>query len=222
MTANAVTSRIAPFTLALGLMAVAPAAGAQAAWDGRAWDVTGAPFAGGYAGVEAGMALPTVKLSQPSAAARSTLGGAGVGGGLFAGWGARLGTVYVGLEARAHLTDSDHTTGIGAAQVRLEADHSLGLAFRSGAVVHERVLVYYRVGVTQARFTGTETVAGQQVSRGVDLTGYAVGGGVEVLVLPALSVRADYTHTVYETWRLGGTDLKPRDNLVSAGAALRF
>ena len=104
-----------------------------------------------------------------------------------------------------------------------------GLSARVGYRVNNASLVYGRIGGVAAEFQVDYESGTQSYHKAKVLPGIRYGGGIEVALSDAVSLRADYTYTVFSSWGLpGGNDpgglvrLVPKENLYRAGLVYRF
>ena len=125
-------------------------------------------------------------MSAAAATARS-----GLMYGIGAGYDFRLGNVVLGIEGEV----VDSTTGDCNGGVCADAARDLYIGGRIGAVVGDNVLVYGKVGYSNARVEATAA----NVTTGTNLDGIRVGAGVEwQFDNSPISLRAEYRYTNYE------------------------
>lgn len=153
---------------AAALIAAAPAAPAFAQGAAPA----PAPFNGGH--VEAIGGFDSISGGGDSES--------GIAYGIAGGYDFRSGGAVFGLEAEA----ADSTTD----DAGVEAGRDLYLGGRVGAVVGSNLLLYGKVGYTNAR----ASVAGF----GTNFDGVRAGAGLEMLVGRNMSLRAEYRYSNYE------------------------
>lgn len=111
--------------------------------------------------------------------------------GIGAGYDLRLHNAVVGIEGEV----ADSTTGDCVGGVCVDAGRDLYVGGRVGAVVGTHVLLYGKLGYTNARVVAT---AGN-VSDGTNLDGIRAGAGVEwAIPRTPLSLRAEYRYSNYQ------------------------
>lgn len=118
-------------------------------------------------------------------------GGSGVLYGIGAGYDYRTRNAVVGIEGEV----LESTTGDCAGNVCVDASRDFYIGGRVGVVVAPNVLLYGKVGYTNAR---VEATAGN-VSTSSNLDGVRGGAGLEWLISNTpLSIRAEYRYSNYE------------------------
>ena len=111
--------------------------------------------------------------------------------GIGAGYDFRLDNVVVGIEGEA----AESTAGDCVGEVCVDASRDLYIGGRIGAVVSDNVLVYGKVGYSNARVEATAA----NVTTDSNLDGIRVGAGVEWQIDNSpISLRAEYRYTNYE------------------------
>lgn len=111
--------------------------------------------------------------------------------GIGAGYDYRTGNAVVGIEGEA----MESTTGDCAGNVCVDASRDLYIGGRVGAVVAPNVLLYGKIGYSNARVQ----VTSGNVTDGTNLDGVRAGAGLEwQLRNSPLSIRAEYRYTNYE------------------------
>src|SRR3954470_3377210 len=112
--------------------------------------------------------------------------------GIGAGYDFRIHNAVIGVEGEA----ADSTTGECAGGICVDASRDLYIGGRVGAVVSSNVLLYGKLGYTNARVVATSG----NVSDGVNLDGIRAGAGVEwAIPRTPLSLRAEYRYSNYRT-----------------------
>jgi len=118
-------------------------------------------------------------------------GSSGLMYGIGAGYDFRLDNVVLGIEGEV----ADSTTGECNGGACADAARDLYIGGRIGAVVGDNVLVYGKVGYSNARVEATAA----NVTTGTNLDGLRVGAGVEWQIDNSpISLRAEYRYTNYE------------------------
>lgn len=186
----------------------ATAADSQSA--GRSWS-------GLYVGVGGGMGIADHVLdvsngpSLPAPPFNVTLDGLGGDGGLFTvGAGANYqlsDRIVIGLVADYDRTDIDTTiggavSGLGSARLETKIDDMWSIGGRVGYLANPRTLLFVSAGYTQANLDdltfslsdGVTTFAGTLASVGT-LSGYYIGGGAEIMLTDALSLKGEYRYS---------------------------
>lgn len=179
------------FASVLGAIILAMASG-----NASAADVDAAPAAydwsGPYVGLQAGYAFGETEMYDTG----STTGGFDLNGGLFgaaAGWNHQAGSFVFGLEGdmswsgvEGNLTSFQCSSGcnidlnwLGTARLRAGFAFDNALIFATGGLAVGEV----EIDVNDGYSAGTETLAG-----------WTVGGGAELAVSEALSVKVEYLY----------------------------
>jgi outer membrane immunogenic protein len=118
-------------------------------------------------------------------------GGSGILYGIGAGWDYRTRNAVVGIEGEV----LESTTGDCAGNICVDASRDFYIGGRVGVVVAPRVLLYGKIGYTNAR---VEVTAGN-VSDSTNLDGVRGGAGLEWQFNNSrLSLRAEYRYSNYE------------------------
>jgi outer membrane immunogenic protein len=111
--------------------------------------------------------------------------------GIAGGYDFRINNMVLGIEAEA----AESTAGDCAGGVCVDASRDLYIGGRIGAVVSPNVLVYGKVGYTNARVQ----VTSGNVTDGTNLDGIRAGAGVEWQFRNSpISIRAEYRYSNYE------------------------
>lgn len=118
-------------------------------------------------------------------------GGDGIMYGIGAGYDFRTGGAVIGIEGEV----LESTTGECAGNLCVDASRDFYIGGRVGALVAPRVLLYGKVGYSNARVE----VTNGNVSDSTNLDGIRAGAGLEVQFRNSpLSMRAEYRYTNYE------------------------
>lgn len=146
--------------------------------------------------------------------------------GVTAGYDFDLGSAVVGIEAEA--TDASTKESVTDVisigdEARLSAGRDLYVGARIGVPVSNRILVYAKVGYTNARFKasyddGVDTLTGSD-----NLDGYRAGAGVEMSTGQGF-VRAEYRYSDYGKYSYAGIDtgIKAARHQVAISGGIRF
>lgn len=152
------------------------------------------------------------------------LGSNGTTGGIFAGYGRRLGNFYLGAEAEGDLIDSTATTTLtipgASVNTTLKHDYDYGAAVRAGVFPMDNTLLYGKAGVMWGRFEDTSVNFSQT------LAGLQLGTGVETALNSNLTLRADWTYISYESGSYADAvqvgSASPTSNVFKIGMAYNF
>jgi outer membrane immunogenic protein len=106
--------------------------------------------------------------------------------------------VIVGVEAGVDLFDNEFSGTVGTVSYDVEAKRDIEVAARLGTKVSDNVLLYGKVGYSNARVksrltSGTTTIVDSENGDGVRL-----GGGLEVALNDRVYAKAEYRYTDYE------------------------
>lgn len=198
----------------LGLCLLGAAWGAGPAQAGSVFD---GPYVGGTVGYSDGGAKRAAQETSYTAGSgvlvdqKSTdrvLDLSGLSGEVFVGAGAKLGRVYVGLEAlaryvrdRSHQSETatEYISGFGvvgpeSVESELKSGPGYGAAVRIGGLLADNFLLYGRLGVVSTEFEFSQG----NYKDDFRLTGGLIGAGGEYALTPWLALRADYSFTQYE------------------------
>jgi outer membrane immunogenic protein len=196
---------------------------------------TAAPFQGFYAGIEGGYdnyelgADIDLADVDPSLAGTTAsfdgLSANGIAGGIFAGYQFGFGGAFAAIEGFGRLSDAGMgvtvSDGTDTGFLKAEARESYGAAARLGLKVARSSGVYARVGWINTKFKTTldDTVDVLTASETEDAIQY--GAGIETMVGPQMSLRAEYVFADYGSAGLGsGVELD--SSSFNAGLAFRF
>lgn len=192
-------------------------------------------FQGFYAGVEGG--VDNYELGADldlgdfdpdfsgGSVALDGLSGDGIAGGIFAGYHVGFGGGFAALEGFARLSSASMeisaTDGVDTISLEAEAKESYGLAARLGAKVNGSTGVYARVGWINTKFKTTLNDSVDVYTASETEDGIQYGAGIETMVGPKMSLRAEYVLADYGEAGLGeGVSLD--SGSFSAGVAFRF
>lgn len=195
-----------------GAAAPEDASATEAPAAGRSWS-------GLYLGLGGGVGIVDHVLdfsngpSIPAPPFNISLDGLGGDGGVFtigAGADYQLNDrIVVGLVANFDWTNIDTTidagvTGLGTARIETKVDDMWAIGGRIGYLPNPRTLLFVSAGYTQANLddltfslsNGVSTFSGTLASVGT-LSGYYVGGGAEIMLTDALSLKGEYRYSDY-------------------------
>ncbi|WP_310621729.1 outer membrane protein [Flexibacterium corallicola] len=113
-------------------------------------------------------------------------------GGLFGGYNYVIQNIFIGAEVEGNIWGFSGADGAG---IELDSDYMLAATFRAG-LIWEYILGYVDIGVATSRMKVRNKLWEDSSDKG-QMTGWAAGGGVEVMVAENISLRADYKHIEY-------------------------
>lgn len=176
--------------LAAAFMALAMPAHAETRWTGI------------YIGAHGGLDLSSTKVSVPGLASIDALSGSGHAYGIHGGFDHQIpGTkLIVGIGADYTWSDSDFTvrgTGLPTA-VRAGIDESWAIFGRLGYDMG-RAMPYVLAGYTEA--DASASILGSGVGT-TTLSGWLIGGGVELALDGGLFIGAEYRYAMFDTEKL--------------------
>jgi len=115
--------------------------------------------------------------------------------GVYAGYDREFGRIVVGGELGVSFgTDDAINAANGIARYRIDPRRSFDVSARAGYLITPKTLVYARGGYVNEQVRTTLTPPAGSVSRSDDRNGWLAGGGLERVLLPHLSVRAEYRY----------------------------
>lgn len=150
-------------------------------------------WSGFHIGVQGGYALANTTLSVPGLFSLRGLGAQGLFGGILAGYDHQFAgtSVVLGVEADASLSAAKTSLNTGLFNASLAGDWDVGVRARLGYVLGGSVMPYVSAG-----YGFTHVKLSSPVFNASDVThGFQLGGGVETLLTPNLSLRAEYIHS---------------------------
>lgn len=169
-------------------------------------------FDGFYLGAQVGAEQLNSDNTGPRAGGtrkEDDIGGLGVSGGPFLGYGKTFNRFYFGAELEADFSSSDPSSSRkpGGRRFSINKEHSFGASGRLGYVLDDNVLLYGRGGFVQTRFdTSLTTDIGATFGQANTETGSRFGVGAEIAATPNTFVRLDYTYTNYGGYQVQFTD----------------
>ena len=171
-----------------------------------------APFAGPYVGVELGLDNYEVQAEDIFAPGDEFdgLSGNGIVGGVFAGYDVAVGNAFIGLEAKASLSDASATYDDTVDSLTVRAKETFGATARAGVMLNESTGVFARAGWANTKFK--VNLNGAAESDNDDAL--VLGAGLQSRVGSAASVRVEYVRTDYSDF--------VKNNVVLAGVAFHF
>ena len=190
---------LSTLSLALGLALVSPAVLAA---DLGGYDPSGPvsftsaayDWTGFYAGVNAGYSWGDAALSIGGAPIPGVdLNPAGLNAGVQAGFNMDMGGVLVGAEGDIQVSGVGDSYNAGGREDNSRIDYFGTLRGRVGMPL-ENVLPYLTGGLAFASNTETAATGGPTLTDTNFHTGWTIGGGIEVAVTDAVSVKAEYLY----------------------------
>ena len=171
-----------------------------------------APFAGPYVGVELGLDNYEVQAEDIFAPGDEFdgLSGNGIVGGVFAGYDVAVGNAFIGLEAKASLSDASATFDDTVDSLTVRAKETFGATARAGVMLSESTGGFARAGWANTKFK--VNLNGAADSDNDDAL--VLGAGLQSRVGSAASVRVEYVRTDYSDF--------VKNNAVLAGVAFHF
>ncbi len=139
---------------------------------------------------------------------------AGFTGGTFAGWGARWGRWYGGVEATAETSTADwtHRREPTGRNFSVEKQETWGFGLRGGYQLASGALLYVRTDRVRTRF-GTRWSKGGNRSADIDrddrVDGNRIGVGAQLPLTRTLFMRLDYSYTDYDDYGFVTTHGQP-------------
>lgn len=171
-----------------------------------------APFSGPYVGAELGLDNYEVQAEDIFAPGDEYdgLSGNGIVGGVFAGYDVAIGNAFVGVEAKASLSDAEVTYNDTIDSLSVRAKESFGASARAGVMLNDSTGIYARAGWANTKFKAN--INGATDSDNEDAL--VLGAGLQSRVGSAASVRVEYVRTDYSDF--------VKNNAVLAGVAFHF
>lgn len=135
------------------------------------------------------------------------LSGNGVAGSVYAGYHANYGGGFAAVEGFVGLSDASMgfsaTDGVDTVSVSAKAKESYGVAARLGTTLGRSAAIYVRGGWVNTKFKvsasdGVDTFSGSETE-----DGFQYGGGLEAMIAPKMSMRAEYVISDYGSAGLG-------------------
>ena len=124
------------------------------------------------------------------------LTGSGARGSVFAGYGATVNRIYLGLEGAYSLGDGQsRANDMSGVSVRLRESHDFSIGPRLGYTFSPNLLVYGTVGYEALQLRTRVDGWGSSGTSRDYLNGVRIGLGLEAAVTPNVFVRGEYTHT---------------------------
>lgn len=190
---------------------------------------------GWYAGAQGGYDLWRVRNSVTTpggtnVVTQPAIGAQGFAGGLFLGYGMMMNDwFYFGGEIVGNWTSADEnfsTTDTSTYTNKFEADYNYGIALYPGVKMTDATLTFVKLGWNWANVETKETVTGAANGKKSEtVNGFALGVGMETLLMDDWSLRGEFSHTFYSDFRTGGvynTRVSPSDNQAMLGLIYHF
>jgi outer membrane immunogenic protein len=106
--------------------------------------------------------------------------------------------VIVGVEAAVDLSDNEFSGTVGTLSYDVDAKRDIELAARIGTKLTDSILLYGKVGYSNARVQTRLTSGATTLSESSNGDGVRVGGGLEVALTDQVYAKAEYRYTNYE------------------------
>ena len=171
-----------------------------------------APFSGPYVGAELGLDNYEVQAEDIFVTGDEFdgLSGNGLVGGIFAGYDVAIGNAFVGVEAKASLSDAEVTYNDTVDALSVRSKETFGATARAGVMLNDNTGLYARAGWANTKFKAN--INGAADSDNDDAL--VLGAGLQSRVGSAASVRVEYVRTDYNDF--------VKNNAVLAGVAFHF
>ncbi|MFC0588288.1 outer membrane protein [Novosphingobium aquiterrae] len=204
------------------LTALAVAAAAFAATPALAQDESNfaGPYFGGYVGYD------HVTINEDTTGTSGSKDG--VAFGAIAGYNIDMGNVVLGIEGEigdASTRASETDVFVLGDQATLSANLDLFIGARAGVKVSDKALVYVKGGYANTKVNlAYDDNDGFAYDESDDLSGFRIGGGVEIAATDRISFRAEYRYSQYSEYKYQGvaTGLDANRHQVVFGAVGRF
>lgn len=123
----------------------------------------------------------------------------GIAYGLALGYDHALGDrVIVGVEAAVDLSDNDFAGTVGTLRYDVDPKRDIELAARLGTKLTDSILLYGKVGYSNARVKTRLTSGSTTIADSSNGDGVRIGGGLEVALTDRVYAKAEYRYTDYE------------------------
>jgi outer membrane immunogenic protein len=187
---------------------------------------------GFYLGGQVGYDSYRTRANIGGTAANPALSATGFVGGLFAGYGQYFSDFYyLGAEIFADYSNASSTFnatdgGTDTVSLKHTAYGSYGISLLPGLKVNTSTLAYLRLGYNTSRLKGQDSANGVYGSGSVSKSnwsnGFNYGIGLETAVYQNWSVRGEYSHTDYSSFRTPVTKYSPSNNQFMVGVLYHF
>lgn len=178
------------------------------------------PYFGGYVGYD------HVTINEDTTGTSGSKDG--VAFGAIAGYNIDMGNVVLGIEGEigdASTRASETDVFVLGDQATLSANLDLFIGARAGVKVSEKALVYVKGGYANTKVNlAYDDNDGFAYDESDDLSGFRIGGGVEIAATDRISFRAEYRYSQYSEYKYQGvaTGLDANRHQVVFGAVGRF
>jgi len=183
-----------------------------------------AGLGGLYGGLQGSLTNLGTELAGPRGAGSLTseLADFGLGGGLFTGYGLRVGDWQFGLEVDAELSDTDwaHARDMGGRVYSVQKKWSVGAGPLVGYWLNDDSMIYGRFGIVETSFDTDYVEGGTEYGESRTLTGLRFGLGAETTLAGNFFLRLDYSYTDYEDYDITFSD--GRDNFANNESLVRL
>lgn len=184
--------------------------------------------AGPYVGAGLGVNTGTFDISDNVNNFKSTAGGRGAIGNLFAGYGAIVSSnLYLGGEVFANLTNTESQESSGPNKYTVKNKYGYGISFIPGVMLSDHTMLYGRLGVVRSRFESKATTAAASSTATKTLTGGQVGVGIQTSLTQNLDLRGEYDYTSYGSTKFNNAPtatmkIQPRADIFTVGLVYKF
>lgn len=181
-------------------------------------------FSGPYVGAYAGYDHVTINEDSTGSSGSKD----GVAFGALAGYNMDMGSVVLGIEGEigdASTRASETDVFISGDEATLSANLDLFLGARLGVKASDKALFYVKGGYTNTKVNlAYDDNAGFAYDESDDLSGFRIGGGVEIAATDRVSFRAEYRYSQYSEYKYQGvaTGLDANRHQVLFAAVGRF
>ncbi|MBL4603316.1 MAG: outer membrane beta-barrel protein [Emcibacteraceae bacterium] len=153
------------------------------------------------------------------------------GGGFFAGYGLKFGSLYTSAEG-AFIIDKGNTIfSDGTNTIKFAKSNTLDLNLRGGMEISDRALVFALIGYSGTNIK-SDGINGRQnkdaggINYNKRLTSFRYGAGIEVAIYENIAIRAEYTRSIIGSdIYIDGSDLfsiKPKTSRIMFSVVLHM
>jgi len=133
------------------------------------------------------------------------LGSTGLSGGVFGGYGSRLGKWFLGMEVEGNFSNAEWVTERAPTDRRTQVrkEYDVAGTVIGGYLVNDSMLVYGRLGAVISRFNSLLRLGdGRTFDQSDSPIGLRLGIGTDIALPDDFFVRLDYTYDIYSTYGL--------------------
>lgn len=160
-----------------------------------------------FGGLLGGTQLST-KLTGPRAGPSNKaddVSNIGLSGGMFGGYGTRVGKWFLGMEVEGNITDVEWVTERAPTDRRTQVrkEYDIAGTFIGGYLVNDSMLIYGRLGASISRFnTRLRLGDGRTFDQSDSPIGLRLGIGTDLAITNNFFIRLDYIYNIYSTYGL--------------------